>query len=401
MSKTKAALWTPQFIVMSAINFLLIVIFYLLMVTIGKFAISEYGATTSQVGLVTGIYIIGTLLGRLFTGRVIEQIGRKRVLLFGLLFFTATTGLYFIHVGIILLLVCRLVHGIGVGVASTATGTIVAQILPPSRKGEGIGYFAMSATLGTAIGPFIGLSMVQHTTYSVIFMMCMIIGIISFLLAVFTKVPGAESTTVVQPTEKSKGSFISQYIELKAMPIAIVTFLMCFGYAAILSFISLFAKERNLEVASSYFFIVYAIAVLLTRPVTGKMLDRFGGNSVMYPCFIFFGTGLILMSFAHSAFILLLSGILIGIGYGNLSSGAQALAIKLTPPQRMGLATSTYFIALDAGLGVGPYLLGYVIPVFGYSVLYTSLGIFIFVLILLYYVVYGKRERMLKVSQLS
>lgn len=401
MSKTKAALWTPQFIVMSAINFLLIVIFYLLMVTIGKFAISEYGATTSQVGLVTGIYIIGTLLGRLFTGRVIEQIGRKRVLLFGLLFFTATTGLYFIHVGIILLLVCRLVHGIGVGVASTATGTIVAQILPPSRKGEGIGYFAMSATLGTAIGPFIGLSMVQHTTYSVIFMMCMIIGIISFLLAVFTKVPGAESTTVVQPTEKSKGSFISQYIELKAMPIAIVTFLMCFGYAAILSFISLFAKERNLEVASSYFFIVYAIAVLLTRPVTGKMLDRFGGNSVMYPCFIFFGTGLILMSFAHSAFILLLAGILIGIGYGNLSSGAQALAIKLTPPQRMGLATSTYFIALDAGLGVGPYLLGYVIPVFGYSVLYTSLGIFIFVLILLYYVVYGKRERMLKVSQLS
>lgn len=401
MSKTKAALWTPQFIVMSAINFLLIVIFYLLMVTIGKFAISEYGATTSQVGLVTGIYIIGTLLGRLFTGRVIEQIGRKRVLLFGLLFFTATTGLYFIHAGIILLLVCRLVHGIGVGVASTATGTIVAQILPPSRKGEGIGYFAMSATLGTAIGPFIGLSMVQHTTYSVIFMMCMIIGIISFLLAVFTKVPGAESTTVVQPTEKSKGSFISQYIELKAMPIAIVTFLMCFGYAAILSFISLFAKERNLEVASSYFFIVYAIAVLLTRPVTGKMLDRFGGNSVMYPCFIFFGTGLILMSFAHSAFILLLAGILIGIGYGNLSSGAQALAIKLTPPQRMGLATSTYFIALDAGLGVGPYLLGYVIPVFGYSVLYTSLGIFIFVLILLYYVVYGKRERMLKVSQSS
>ncbi|MCA9724550.1 MAG: MFS transporter, partial [Kurthia sp.] len=242
---------------------------------------------------------------------------------------------------------------------------------------------------------------VQHTTYSVIFMMCMIIGIISFLLAVFTKVPGAESTTVVQPTEKSKGSFISQYIELKAMPIAIVTFLMCFGYAAILSFISLFAKERNLEVASSYFFIVYAIAVLLTRPVTGKMLDRFGGNSVMYPCFIFFGTGLILMSFAHSAFILLLAGILIGIGYGNLSSGAQALAIKLTPPHRMGLATSTYFIALDAGLGVGPYLLGYVIPVFGYSVLYTSLGIFIFALILLYYVVYGKRERMLKVSQLS
>lgn len=397
MSKTKATLWTPQFIVMSAINFLLIVIFYLLMVTIGKFAISEYDATTSQVGLVTGIYIIGTLLGRLVTGRIIEQVGHKKVLLFGLLFFIATTGLYFIHAGIFLLLICRLVHGIGVGIASTATGTIVAQTLPASRRGEGIGYFAMSATLGTAIGPFIGLSMIQHTTYSVIFMMCMVIGIVSFLLAVFTKIPVTEPIKVQQSTKKEKGHFITQYIEPKALPIASVTFLMSFGYAAILSFISLFAKDRNLEEASSYFFIVYAIAVLLTRPITGKMLDRFGGNSVMYPCFILFGSGLILMSFSNSASILLLAGALIGLGYGNLSSAAQALAIKLTPSHRMGLATSTYFIALDAGLGIGPYLLGYVIPVFGYGVLYASLGMFIFLLIILYYMVYGRRERMLTI----
>ena len=163
MSKPK--LWTKDFIIVSTVNFFVTLVFYLLIVIIGVYAVDEFDASTSQAGLVTGIFIVGTLIGRLFIGRFIESIGRKRTLFIGINFFILTTLLYFVHFGITFLLITRLLHGIALGMASTATGTIVAQIIPATRKGEGIGYYSMSATLATAIGPFIGLYMTQHTAF--------------------------------------------------------------------------------------------------------------------------------------------------------------------------------------------------------------------------------------------
>lgn len=393
MSNAKEKLWSKDFVIMSIINFVILVIFYLLMVTIASFAVKEYHASTSQAGLVTGIYIIGTLIGRLATGRVIDQFGRKKVLIIGLVLFVLTMSLYFINAGITVLLLCRLVHGISVGIASTATGTIVAQILPQSRKGEGIGYYSMSATLGTAIGPFIGILMSQHTSYSMIFSLCMLLGIICLAISFMAKVPPMPEVPESQTVKK--GFSISQYLEMKAVPIAIVTILIAFGYAGVLSFINFFAKERDLVAASSFFFFVYAIAILVTRPFTGKLMDTKGANFVMYPCFVLFALGLLLLSTSHSSLVLLLSGAMMGAGYGNLSSTAQAIAVKLTPSHRMGLATSTYFIALDGGLGVGPYLLGYIIPVLGYGKLYVSLGIFIFITIAIYFMLHGRKDHLI------
>lgn len=393
MSNAKEKLWSKDFVIMSIINFVILVIFYLLMVTIASFAVKEYHASTSQAGLVTGIYIIGTLIGRLATGRVIDQFGRKKVLIIGLVLFVLTMSLYFINAGITVLLLCRLVHGISVGIASTATGTIVAQILPQSRKGEGIGYYSMSATLGTAIGPFIGILMSQHTSYSMIFSLCMLLGIICLAISFMAKVPPMPEVPESQTVKK--GFSISQYLEMKAVPIAIVTILIAFGYAGVLSFINFFAKERDLVAASSFFFFVYAIAILVTRPFTGKLMDTKGANFVMYPCFVLFALGLLLLSTSHSSLVLLLSGAMMGAGYGNLSSTAQAIAVKLTPSHRMGLATSTYFIALDGGLGVGPYLLGYIIPVLGYGKLYVSLSIFIFITIAIYFMLHGRKDHLI------
>lgn len=393
MSHAKEKLWTKDFIVMSLINFFILLIFYLLMVTIASFAVKDYHATTSQAGLVTGIYIIGTLIGRLGTGRVIDHFDRKHVLIVGLVLFIATLCLYFIHAGITVLLLSRFVNGFAVGIASTATGTIVAQVLPISRKGEGIGYYSMSTTLGTAIGPFIGILMSQHTSYNMIFALCVLLGVISLIIGMTTKVPPME--LIPEAQAESKGFSISQYIEPKAIPIAIITVCMSLGYAGILSFINFFAKDRDLVQASSFFFVVYAIAILITRPFSGRLMDTKGANFVMYPCFVLFGLGLLLLSTAHSNFVLLAAGAIIGIGYGNLSSSAQAIAVKVTPSHRMGLATSTFFIAMDGGLGIGPYLLGFIIPLIGYGKLYVSLGIFIFITLALYFLLHGRKDHLL------
>ncbi|MEH7223297.1 MFS transporter [Bacillus sp. JJ1566] len=383
-------LWTKDFIIVSSINFFLTFVFYLLVVIIAVYAVDEYGASTSQAGLVTGIFIVGTLIGRLFIGRFIDLIGRKKTLFIGLVLFTITTFLYFVHAGITFLLINRFIHGITLGIASTATGTIVAQIIPPKRRGEGIGYFSMSATLATAIGPFIGLFMSQHTSYQVIFSLCLVIGVIGLLTSLILYVPPLENET--NQNQEKKGFSIAQFVEPKALPIAFVTLAISLCYASVLSFINFYAIEIELVTAASFFFLVYSIAVLISRPFTGRLMDIKGANYVMYPAFFILAIGMFLLSIAHNSVTLLISGALIGLGFGNMQSCTQAVAIKLTPAHRMGLATSTFYIFLDAGLGFGPYLLGFLIPLTGYSKLYFILSIIALLTIVLYFFMHGKKE---------
>ncbi|MFJ7975364.1 MFS transporter [Peribacillus sp. NPDC096379] len=391
----KPKLWTKDFVIVSSVNFFLTLVFYLLMVTIAVYAVEKFDASTSQAGLVTGIFIIGTLIGRLFIGRFIDSIGRKRTLFIGLIFFILTTLLYFVNLGIPFLLITRFIHGLALGIASTATGTIVAQTIPSTRKGEGIGYYSMSATLATAIGPFIGLYMSQHTSFQMIFSVCLALGVIGLITAFFVYVPTLPVST---KTPEIKGFKLSQFVEPKALPIAFITLVVAFCYSSVLSYINFYAIEIDLVDTASFFFIVYAVAVLVSRPFTGRLMDTKGANFIMYPAFIIFAAGMLLLSLASNSIILLLSGILIGFGFGNMQSSTQAVAVKLTPPHRMGLATSTFFIFLDGGLGFGPYLLGFIIPLTGYSTLYVIMGVVILATIVLYYFMHGKKESSARAS---
>lgn len=390
MQTERAKLWTKDFIIVSTINFLLTLVFYLLMVSISVYAVEQFSASTSQAGLVTGIFIIGALIGRLLTGRIIDKYGRKRILLFGLIVFTLTTILYFGINSLSFLMVNRLLHGIGLGIASTATGTIVAQIIPAERRGEGVGYFSLSATLATAIGPFLGIYLKQHTTFEVIFSFCIALGAVSFLTAFLLKIQNEQSHTPVE-SEKNKVK-LSSFIEPKAIPIAIVMMLGALCYSSVLSFITFYSEEIQLVEAASFFFVVYAAAVLVSRPFTGRLLDLKGSNIIMYPCLLVFALGLLLLSYANNGFILLLAGAIIGLGFGNIQSTTQAIAVKVTPPHRIGLATATFFIFLDVGFGIGPYVLGMIIPFTGYRNLYLIMSILVLALIVVYYFMHGKKD---------
>lgn len=390
MNTSKPALWTKDFIVTALVNFFLILIFYLLMVTIAVYAVEEYNASASEAGLVTGIFILGALAGRLIIGRTIDKIGRKRTLIIGLVLFTLTTFFYFLNFGLSFLLLNRFLHGMTLGMASTAAGTIVAQIIPMRRKGEGIGYFSLSATLATAFGPFIGLMMSQYSSYEMIFSLCLALGVVSLIVSLFLSVPPITAPPI---TNKTKGFKFSDYVEPKAVPIALVCLAIALCYSSVLSFINFYAMEENLVEAASYFFLVYALAILVSRPFTGRLMDLKGANFIMYPAFAVFAAGLFLLSLSSSSTGLLVAGALIGFGFGNMQSTAQAVAVKLTPPHRMGLATSTFFISMDAGLGFGPYLLGFVIPLIGYSSLYGILGFAVLATAFLYYGMHGKKER--------
>ena len=170
----------------------------------------------AKLGSLQEFLLWGLLFGRLFIGRCDGfRLDVKERCSLDIILFIITTSLYFIHVGITFLMITRLLHGITLGIASTATKQFVAQIIPITRKGEGIGYYSMSTTLATAIGPFVGLYMSQHTSSQMIFSLCLALGIFSLITAIFV-----ESTSYWKKpikTTEIKGFNLSQFIEPKAV----------------------------------------------------------------------------------------------------------------------------------------------------------------------------------------
>ena len=393
MSKEK--LWTKNFTIVSLINFLVVLVYFLLMVTIAGYAVEQFHASTSVAGLVSSIFIIGSLMGRLVTGRMIEGAGSKKTLVIGLILLILTTGLYFVINSLPLLLINRLLHGVAVGVASTATGTIIAQIVPKARRGEGIGFFSLSNVLATAIGPFVGMLFIRYADFQMIFLFNLLLAAICLVISFAVK-PTKLSSPKKESTQAEKGFKLSNYLEYKAVPISFVALVVGFGYSGVLSFLSFYAEEINLVDAAGFFFLVYSIMLLLSRPFSGRLMDAKGANIVIYPCLIIFAIGMVLFSQAYFGVILLVAAALIGLGYGNFVSVAQTIAIQVSPTHRFGLATSTFYILYDLGLGAGPYLLGFIVPITGYRGLFLYMAGVVVIALVLYYFLHGRTEKGLR-----
>lgn len=394
MKEIKEPIWTKDFIIVSIINFIAILIFFLLMVTISSYAVDTYQVSTSIAGLVSSIFIIGSLIGRIGAGRLISSIGPQKMLLIGLIVFFVTTTLYLIELGVVYLLIVRLLQGIAVGTVGTATGTIVATILPASRKGEGIGYFSLSAILATAIGPFVGMFMLKlENGFDVIFYMNTALSLILLIAYFFVKI-SLPQMNKQNEQQKEKLSFIEKFIEPKALPISFIALLIGFAYSGVMTFITFYAREINLVEAASYFFLAYAGIVIISRPFTGKLMDVRGPNMIVYPCLAVFAVGMLLFSQASAGWMLLVAAVLIGFGYGNFNSIAQTIAVKVTEPHRFGLATSTYFILYDLGLGVGPFILGMIEPHTTYRTIFVSMIPLILICIPLYYLLVGRKRKL-------
>jgi MFS family permease len=386
----KERLWTKNFIIVTVTNFLIYLVFYLLMVTIAAYAVDKFHAPTGIAGLVSGIFIIGILFGRLGIGRVVEEMGSRRVLIAGTMFFIITSALYFAAINLPLLIIIRFLHGMAYGIANTATGTIVAQIIPDKRRGEGIGYYSMSQILATALGPLIGITLAQRDDFRIIFIVASVIAVISFGISFMISQPDHKPHK--QDQARAVKTFqISNVIEFTAIPISIIVLIVGFNYSAVITFISLYSKQLHLEETARLFFFVYAFTVIISRPISGHLLDVRGTSFVVYPCLFFFAVGMLLLSQTNNGLTLLLAAALMGLGYGNFLSCGQAISIKEAPPYRLGLATATYYMFLDVGFGIGPYLFGSLVPFTGYRGLYLTMAIVIFATIILYPFLYLRK----------
>ncbi|RLQ94483.1 MFS transporter [Falsibacillus albus] len=384
----KEQLWTKDFVSISLSSFFLFLTFYTLLVTLPIYVLDDLHGDEKEIGLIISIFLVSSIICRPFSGIWIERFGRKPVLLISLTLFFVAAPLYFSAGNVGALLLLRFFHGAGFGMATTATGTIAADLVPNSRRGEGMGYFATFMNMAMVIGPFLGLTVIHYASFQLLFLLCSIFAFLALVSGLIVKFPKAALTKAAPPKFR-----IGDLLEKKALPISISAGSLAFAYSSILSFISVYAKQLGLMEAASFFFVVYAAAIIISRPFTGKWFDRFGENVILYPSILLFGIGIFLLSIVHSAFMLLLAGGVIGLGYGTLVPGMQTIALNSVDSRRRGIATATFFTIFDTGIGVGSFLLGIIVSSLGYGKLYFYVSIYILLVVGLYHILHGRKQK--------
>ena len=386
----KEKLFNTGFITITTINFIVFLIYYCFVVITAKFATSELGASPAQAGFAAGIYIIGTLIARLYIGKKLELIGRKQMLRFGAIIYLVTTIAYLISTNIIILDTVRFLNGFAYGTISTAANAIVTAYIPKSRNGEGINYYGLSTSLAAAIGPFIGILLLPIVGFKSVIILAIVLSVLVTVACYLFPVQNIELT---DDHKKLLNSWsLNTFIEYKVLFISIVAFLIGLSYSSVLGFLSIYADNLGLSTAGAFFFVVYALIITFTRPFAGQIFDAKGENAVMYPSFIFLAIGLLTLSYTTTSFMLLLSGALIGLGYGTFMSNGQAVCLKLVEPSKVSIALSTYFIGLDLGLGFGPYALGTVHSFLSYSGIYILCAALTVAVAILYAIFYKGKD---------
>ena len=396
----KPKIWTPSFTVLTLVNFVSALVFYLFIVKIVEYTMLTYGSSYSAAGLMVTAYVIASLLTRLLLGGQIDKWGLKRSIIIGTTVNMAAALLYFIEGGFVYLLAVRALHGVGFGIASGALAASAALIVPPERRGEGIGYFSMAQALATGVGPFVAIILTGSGNYFVLFLFSAAVTAGALVGAFFVTVPdarkgdaaaGSGGAASAEPAPKRSFS-VGNFIQLSVLPLAIPLLLVLVCYSGVVSFLTVFAEERDLVAASSLYFVVYSLAILLTRPPVGRRVDKKGENSVIYLTFASLVVGMVVLAFAYNGAVLLASAALIGFGIGCTQSTVQTTIVRITPKEQLGRANSTFFMSMDLGSGVGPVVIGFFIPFVGYQVVYIALAVLAGIACVLYHVLHGRKS---------
>ncbi len=367
----KERLWTRDFLLLCVVNFFMFSGFFVLLPTLPIFVVEALGGREDQVGLIIGIFTVAAVLARPASGVWLDLWGRRRVMIWSLALFVMASSAYLAAFSLIFLLLLRFFHGAAFGMSTTAAATVVADRVPSSRRGEGLGIFGTSTMLAMTVGPALGMALLRHGSYSLLFLVGAGLAVLAFLLSFPIRYPVAEAP----PEEEVRG--FKRWIEVRAVPYSVSLVGPAIVYGGVVSFISLYAIELgNPQMAGGYF-VVYALALVLSRVVSGKIYDRRGPDYAVLPGFLLYLLGLLALGFAGGPVLFYAGAGLIGFGYGAIQPSVQALVIGAVPAKRRGAATATYFIAMDAGIGLGSFILGLVAGWWGYRSIFLAGSLFV------------------------
>ncbi|WP_225753303.1 MFS transporter [Actinotalea sp. Marseille-Q4924] len=380
-------IWTRDVVLATAVSMCVAFVFFLLTVVMAGYAGERLGASDGVAGAAVGLFVLGALLARPVAGPLVARLGTRPVLLGGLALYLLAGLAYLPADRVELLLLVRVVHGMGMGIAHTAVTTTVMTALPATRRAEGTGYFSAGSNVGAALGPLVALTLGRTAGHEAVFWLAAAVSALALLLALPVRGPGR------MPPAAGSAWTPRRLVEVRVVPIASVMLLVGAAFAGVLTYLGPYADERGLTAAASLFFLVHAAAAVVSRPLAGRLHDRRGENVVLYPAFVSMAAGAVLLAVATTPTALLVAAACFGLGMGTLQSSAQAVAVSLVEPARVGVATSTFFLLLDLGTGAAPLVLGLVVAGVGYGPMYLGLAGLLLLAGLQYHLLHGRLAR--------
>ncbi|WP_301833799.1 MFS transporter, partial [uncultured Veillonella sp.] len=382
-------LWSPAFINYGVSSGIFYMTQYVLVAALPIILTSELGGSALDAGLAMTYFQIGTILCRPFAGRLIDGLDKRVILLISSALFFVIMGLFNLTTSLQTIFVLRGLHGAIFALGTTVMAALAVVVLPASRKGEGINMFAVFSNIAMVLGPAVGLYALQAYGSSALYMFLTIMTALAFILSNVIRLP----KELAKPKQKkSKGWSISQFIEKRSLPWALMGLFIGFTYSGVLVFIPIELNSMGAGVWGSVFFALFALMIIISRPLVGKVYARYGSRFVIYPGVGLFIVGLAILGVVSTPVGIICTAPLLGLGYGAAQPAFQALAVQSAPIERAGVSTATYFLALDIAVGAGSVILALIANALGYQYLYQITSLIMIIALALYHFVIRKHS---------
>ncbi|MCK4501946.1 MAG: MFS transporter [Desulfuromonadales bacterium] len=368
-------LYTPAFAALFMANLFLVASFSSFFLF--PLFITEHGGSHNDIGIIMGVFALASALCRPWIAEMIDRIGRKRSYTIGCIIMTIMPLLHLLLQGSLsdyyrLLLLFRILHGIGLAICFTAIFTFIVDLIPVNRLNEGIGIFGTSGLIGMAIGPLLAEPILQKFGFAAFFITASGLAGTALLL----QLPISDKHQLQQTKAQPSPSFFTLLKTRKQLVCGGLSILFGFGLAATGNFITPFAEQRELGHVSLYY-LAYSGAAVGVRFIAGKMADRIGENQIIPWGLFFAAVGLLLTPLVHGNTLLLGVGFLFGIGHGLLFPALNAMAVRDEPYAVRGKITGIFTGGIDTGVFCGAFILGAIGDFAGFTPLFICAGLII------------------------
>ncbi len=358
MEKTRTSVWNRDFILLFLINS--IVNFgHSMVATLMPKYLNSIGLASTVIGFIISLFSFTALGFRPVTGPLIDGWNKKKLYILMLAVLVVSFAGYTFFPTMAVIVICRLLQGLGQGCISALALTMATDALPSDKLGSGLSLYGVAAVLASALGPGLGLSIMEHYGYSLAFSVPLALLCISLLLSFLLPnryVPGT-------PIRFSLSGMFCPEAFLPSVLVMLTSLVRGGLYTFLIVFIS---DERHIEGMSFYYY-VNALAMILFRPFFARLADRKGLHIALIPSFIFFALSLVLTAFCRSTWMLMVIAVINALGYGLAFSFEQALCMKVCSPEHRGAASTTSFIGVDLGDLIGPIICGALVDWLGYA----------------------------------
>lgn len=388
--QTKETLWTQSFIYICTANFLLCFAFYILVPTLPFYLSEVFGAGKTTIGIILSCYTGAVLLIRPFSGWMADTFARKPLYLLLYFLFTGLFAGYLVAGTLLMFGVLRVMHGFAFGAITTTGNTLAIDIMPSSRRGEGLGWFGVMNNLAMSIGPMAGLFISGSGNYELIFYTSLVSGGLGLLFAALIKVERK------MPQTGNKGLSFDRFLLKKGLPAGFSLLFLAIPWGMTMTFIAMYAGEIGIVQNSGFFFTVMAAGLIISRIGSGRRVDRGQITQVILQGMGILSVGVLLegllgplagwnLSAGYAAYFA--AAFFIGFGYGTLFPAYNTMIINLAPNDRRATANATYLTGWDVGIGAGMLFGGRIAEFMGFEVLYRMNIVFV-LLSIIWFVLY-------------